>query len=318
MKKGLQKLLLILIVMIVSFMILTPSLVMAADNPTLKIGATTTLSGKLPESPEDFIIKLSADEPGNPMPEGSIDGSITIKISGADTESFPEIVFDRVGIYHYSIDEIPGLNPDITYDSHHYKMTVSITSTETGELEMSTAIYEEGDSEKLTAILFNNSYVDSGTLIVQAKKTLDNEVPKDERFSFILTNDSGEILQRKTNIADQIMFDEILFDEEGEIIFFIKEEQGSELSVVYDQTVYKVIVDVFKNTSGDYDTSISYEKDGQEYKGVPIFANKTKAIIDVPKTGEITTTPIVIILIIIALAAINALIFIKKKEKEEN
>lgn len=284
MRKSLRIKLPTLIFMIICLMIFTPS-AMAMENPSVEIDTTVILSGTLPDTPEDFSIKLSADGMNSPMPEGSLNGVFTMTIRGEGSVTLPKIIYSRVGIFEYRIWQEPGLNPDCTYDDSLYELTVFVTDAEVGGLQATTILYKKGEADKFPAAVFNNGYANPALIRLQALKTLNDEVPKDDRFTFILTDYSGQVLQTKTNKAGNIFFDKFPIKEEGSKAFYIKEKLENETSVIYDTSEYKVIVVTRKDKSGNYQSNISFEKSDKPFEGTPIFRNKTKEI-PLPSTGQ--------------------------------
>ena len=284
MRKSLRKIVPTLLFMIMCLTILTPA-AMAAENPNLEISATVSLSGALPDTPEDFSIKLTADEMSNPMPEGSLNGVATVIINGGGTVTFPKITFSKVGMYDYTIWQEPGMYPDATYDEEIYHLTVFVTNAAGGGLEITTVVYKEGEEEKSPSIDFDNKYPNPAFIKFQAAKTLDGKTPLDERFKFYLTSEDGELLQTKTNMGMSVEFDEIKFNEVGTHIFYIREEKGNDILIIYDETVFKVTVTVTKDPDGNYVASAQYEQSDNPVAGIPAFTNKTK-LPDLPDAGE--------------------------------
>ena len=284
MRMSLRMKLPILIFMIMCLMILTPS-AMAVENPSVHLDVTMRLSGTLPDTPEDFTIKLFADELSSPMPEGSLNGVFTMTITGAGSVTLPKIIYTRVGTHDYTIVQEAGNNPDCSYDETLYDLTVFVTNSEVGGLETTVVLHKTGEVKKPTSVVFNNNYAGPSLIKLQALKTLNDEVPKDDRFSFMLTDHSGQVLQTKTNKAGKVLFDEFSIKEVGSKTFYIKEKLGNETSVIYDTSEYKVIVVTTKDESGNYQSTISYEKSDKTFEGTPIFKNKTKEV-PLPSTGE--------------------------------
>ena len=146
------------VVAVMSVMSMTVS-AFAAENPSVSIPVTVSLSGTLPEKAEDFKIKLSADDASYPMPEGSEDGSCTMTITGAATKNLPTITYDRVGVYTYTIAQVAGSNKKCTYDDTVYTLTVYITNAEDGSgLESTAVLYPDSEGDKQPAAAFKNVY----------------------------------------------------------------------------------------------------------------------------------------------------------------
>ena len=284
MRKALRRIVPTLIFMFMCFTIYSPA-ALAAVNPSVELSTTVSLTGKLPAVPEDFVIKLSADELSNPMPEGSLNGVLSMIMKGGGTVTFPKATFSKVGIYKYTIWQQSGTNPDCTYDDTIYHLTVFVTNAADGGLEVASVLYRDNDTEKSPAVVFENQYANPAIVRFLALKTMDGEVPETGRFTFLLTELSGTVLQTKTNQAGQVAFDEMSFNQAGVFNFLIKEVIGTHGQIIYDTAVYKAIVTVTKNLNGNYEAAVSYEKAGKPYGGTIIFANKTLTG-ELPYTGQ--------------------------------
>ena len=288
MRKSLHRLTTLLIFMILCLTIGSPA-VLAAENPSLELGVTVNLSGILPTVPEDFLIKLEADEIGNPMPEATLNGVYTMAVTGGGTSTFPKLTFSKVGIYQYRIWQQPGLDPNGYYDTTIYHLNVFVTNAEGGGLEITALLNKAGETEKSDEIIFENRYATPAVVKFTAKKLLDDKIPINNQFTFMLTDADGTILQTKRNLADDVIFDEIALRETGTKVYYLREEKGSNPFVLYDPSVYKITVNVSKNSTGDYVATTTTELAGQIYSGIPVFKNKTLEIEDIrdlPGTGE--------------------------------
>ena len=132
---------------------------LAAENPGVSIPVTVSLSGTLPSPAEDFTVKLRADNASYPMPVGAAGDVYTMTITGADTKSFPAIIYDRVGIYTYTVYQAAGSNSKCTYDGAVYKLIVYVTNAEDGSgLEATAVLYLDSKDDKLPGVEFKNVY----------------------------------------------------------------------------------------------------------------------------------------------------------------
>lgn len=293
MKKSLKRLTTLLIFMILCLTIGSPA-VLAAENPTLELGVTVKLSGTLPTAPEDFLIKLAADEIGNPMPEATLNGVYTMTVTGAGTATFPEMTFSKVGIYKYRIWQQPGSDPNGYYDSTIYHLNVLITNAEGGGLEITSLLYKNEETDKSPDVIFDNHYANPAVVRFTAEKLLDEDIPDDNQFTFILMDEEETVLQTKRNLGKDVIFDEIAIRETGIKVYYLREEKGSDSFILYDSSVYKITIDVSKNQTGDYVAMTTIELEGQTYSGIPIFNNETLEFKDIedlplPSTGEAKT-----------------------------
>ena len=131
----------------------------AAELPGVSVPVTISLSGTLPRPAEDYTVVLKADDAAYPMPEGTVDGTYTMTITGEDTKNFPSVTYDRVGVYTYTVYQVAGTNKKCTYDDTVYALKVTITNkADYSGLEATAVLYPDTDGEKLTGAEFANKY----------------------------------------------------------------------------------------------------------------------------------------------------------------
>ena len=104
-----------------------------------------------------------------------------------------------------------------------------------------------------------------------AKKTLNGQSA--DGYTFELLED-GKVLQTKTSQNGKIVFDEITYAEkEATYTYTVREVAGSDANIVYDASVYTVVVKVVKDGSS-YLASASITLNGEKVDEV-LFENKT-------------------------------------------
>lgn len=146
------------LLIIMGLTVLAP-IALAAEVRSGEIPVTVSLSGALPTVDEDYEIILKADNPANPMPTGSVLGTFSMLITGANTVKMPEIKFSSLGIYTYTIFQKAGTNELGTYDSGVYHLSVYVTNAENGSgFETTILLNKLGDTKKLDEIVFHNKY----------------------------------------------------------------------------------------------------------------------------------------------------------------
>lgn len=148
----------------------------AAQLPEVSVPVSISLSGTLPYPAEDFTVVLKADDPAYPMPEGTINGAYAMTITGENTKHFPSVMYDRVGVYTYTVYQAAGTNKKCTYDDTVYSLTVTITNKEDySGLEATAVLHPDSEGEKLSGAEFANKYkVDPPS---DAPKTGDESTP---------------------------------------------------------------------------------------------------------------------------------------------
>ena len=80
-----------------------------------------------PAEDDEFVFRLRAQESGNPMPEGSVNGEKYMSVFGSGIEEFGEWTYTEPGTYNYDISEVNTGNPNYTYDTTMYTLTDVVT-----------------------------------------------------------------------------------------------------------------------------------------------------------------------------------------------
>ena len=177
MKKRLNVILAMVMAVMCCLTMFTPAF--AAELPEVTIPATVSLTGTRPYPAEAFTVVMKADDASNPMPAGAEGGVYNLTVTGAATENFPAIVFDKVGVYSYTIYQAEGTNSRCTYDKTVYELTVTVTNkADYSGIEATVVLYEGGEGSKLAGVDFANRYPTERTpepeitvMTVSGKKT---------------------------------------------------------------------------------------------------------------------------------------------------
>ncbi len=226
---------------------------------------------------DSWTLELEALTPGSPMPAGSIGNrwQMSLKTTGQ-----LRIPCGDLGVYEYILRQIPGEDPECTYDPREYRLKIFVT-TEDGKTVVTVLAYDQQDA-KVPQIRFRNHRAMPVGISFNALKTMDGETPADGRFSFRLLAEDGSLLYEVKNTGRHVTFPVMEFDAPGTYRFFLKEVKGDEKKILYDRTVYTVTVEVFLD--GDYRAGVTYQRNGKPYSGIPTFANYTDT--GSPKTGD--------------------------------
>lgn len=135
-----------------------PSGLAEEEGLSLRLDAEILLTGTVPAAAETYTVRMTADNGRNPMPGGQAGGSYDLHITGAGIESFPAMTFDALGIYTYTIEQLPGSNALCHYDARVYQLTVSVVNAESSGLAMEVALRAEGLETKMERVVFENAY----------------------------------------------------------------------------------------------------------------------------------------------------------------
>ena len=202
-------------------------------------------------------IELSKELTGRDL----VDGEFSFELyEGANklqtvTNKSGKVTFDAIsytaeGEHTYTVKEVKGNVPGITYDTAEKQVTVQVTKD--GDNLKATVVYPESK-------VFANTYSAPSPAKAQisASKILEGRDLKDGEFSFNLLDEAGEVLQTKQNVADgSVAFDEISYSQEdaGKTFHYTIKEvipQSQEKGMTYDQASIEVTVTVTKDDASN-------------------------------------------------------------------
>lgn len=227
---------------------------------------------------DSCIVEMTALTPGCPMPEGSSGNTWRMAVN---TSGIIRIPWDALGIYEYSVRQVPGAEETYTYDDQVYRLRLTVTVTEDGTAAATALVYGQSGG-KVPEIRFRNRCPQPVQVTVSARKTMDGGTPQDNAFAFRLISEDGQVLQEVKNRGRQVVFAPLTFRQTGTYRYYLKEVAGTDGKILYDRTVYAVVVEV--TLEGDYRAEVRYERNGKSYSGTPAFANYTDT--GLPKTGD--------------------------------
>ena len=191
--------------------------------------------------------------------------------------SFDAISYTAEGEHTYTVKEVKGTTPGITYDTAEKQVTVKVTKD--GDNLKATVVYPESK-------VFANTYSapSPAKAQVSASKILEGRALKDGEFSFSLLDEAGKVLQTKQNAADgSVAFDEISYSQEdaGKTFHYTIKEvipTSQEKGMAYDQASIEVTVTVTKDEASN------------TIKATVAYGEK-KSFINTFVTSEIPPTP---------------------------
>ena len=103
-----------------------------------------------------FVFKLVAQNPANPMPQGSINGVKTITVIGSGNEDFGTWSYTQEGTYYYTIYEVNTGEDGYIYDDTVYTITDSVKAVN-GRLVV-TRVVTNDNNKPVTSLSFINKY----------------------------------------------------------------------------------------------------------------------------------------------------------------
>ena len=220
-----------------------------AGAASVTLGAKKVLEGKTLEAGK-YSFELKKED-------GTVVETATNAADG--TVTFASISYDesQVGTHKYTISEVAGSEPGVTYDTTVQEVEVKVEKVSATELK-ATASKEAKD------LVFKNVYTPAGSASVTlgAKKVLEGKALEAGKYSFELKKEDGTVVETATNAADgTVTFASISYDESqvGTHKYTISEVAGSEPGVTYDTTVQEVEVKVEKVSATELKATASKE-----------------------------------------------------------
>ena len=135
---------------------------------------------------------------------------------------------------------------------------------------------------------------------------------KGGEFTFQLKAADGTVLDQAVNAADgSVVFDAVTYDEEGQFTYTISEVIGNNNSIIYDKTVYTVVVVVEDNEEGKLEVvSVEYKKANAAVSEAK-FVNRSEDKGIVP-TGD--NNHIMIWIALLGISGIGTAVLMKRKK----
>lgn len=202
---------------------------------------------------------------------------------------FTSITYSEPKTYSYIVREI-GTDEynGVTYDIKTYAVNAEVVDNKDGTMNVTWSSAEP--------IEFVNSYSTRPTSVtLSANKNLKGRTLEAEEFEFTLSDETGNIIETKTNdAAGGISFTELKFEAKGTYKYYVKEVAKSEKYMTYDDRIFEVIIEVKDNLKGYLVPEIQINViDGEEIKTVEAIAFVNNY--DKPEPKPVPTpTPIVI------------------------
>ncbi len=188
----------------------------ATTEGSLVLEGTKELIGRtLSDQEFNFVV---VDESGEELAKGTNDATGKI--------NFTEIKYTEPGKHNYTVKEVAGTEPGMTYDTTEF--TVNVEVKDVDSKLVATATYP-------TPITFKNTYKPTdGTVTFEVNKTLTGRDLIDGEFSFELLNSNGDIVHEITNVGGKITFPAITLSNTGDFTYTIREKAGTDAEIKYD------------------------------------------------------------------------------------
>ena len=172
--------------------------------------------------------------------------------------TFESISYTAEGEHTYTVKEVKGTTPGITYDTAEKQVTVKVTKD--GDNLKATVVYPESK-------VFANTYSapSPAKAKISASKILEGAELKNGEFNFQLLDETGKVLQTKQNAADgTVTFDDISYslEDAGKTFHYTIKEvipESKAKGMTYDEGNIDVTVTVTKDdASNTLKASVTY------------------------------------------------------------
>ncbi|MBR2801400.1 MAG: Cna B-type domain-containing protein [Erysipelotrichaceae bacterium] len=186
----------------------------------------------------------------------------TVSNDAQGNATFTGITFNKSGNYSFTVSEVQGSLPAVTYDSRTYTVTAVVTDN----FEDASLSVEWDLGENITEIVFTNTYVpEAAKATIEVEKALAGRDLQATEFSFTLS-ENGEVLQTANNTADgKVTFGEItyLLENKGTHTYTIAEVVPDEKlpGVEYSTETITVTVEVTDDGQGALHATVTYPED---------------------------------------------------------
>ena len=172
--------------------------------------------------------------------------------------TFDAISYTAEGEHTYTVKEVKGTTPGITYDTAEKQVTVKVTKD--GDNLKADVAYPENKT-------FSNTYTapQPAKAKISASKILEGAELKNGEFNFQLLDETGKVLQTKQNAADStVTFDDISYSSEdaGKTFHYTIKEvipESKTKGMTYDEGSIDATVTVTKDdASNTLKASVAY------------------------------------------------------------
>ena len=248
------------------------------DNTQIVIEATKTLVGRDMEVGEfEFVIK----DGDKIVAKGTNKAAKDAVAADIEFEAI-EYTLNDVGEHIYTLEEVRpdgNFKDGVAYDDTVITIKVEVKDNRDGTL---TASVDKAKNE----LEFTNTYSAENVeidLSKTAKKELDGRVLNDEEFTFELyeaeeTAENGIVIGDKIQSAKndkngKFVFNKITYTQTGTYLYAVKEVKGDKGGVIYDETVYYVVVEVKDNLLGKLEAEVTIKTSEGEKADALIFKN---------------------------------------------
>lgn len=203
---------------------------------------------------ETFTYTLKAQQPGSPMPAGSIGDMYSFAIIDTGTGNIGPITYSTTGTYRYELRQtVAAVQTGYTYDMQVYTVTVYVTNP-SGGLQADVVIENE-NGLKVSGIKFENQYAplaSDPSIMVDppVRKTVSGSPSVNGTFTFKLeAEDKSSPMVAGSKDGVKLMtivgpgeedFGTWSYTKTGTYKYTISEVDNGERGYTYDKTIYTI------------------------------------------------------------------------------
>ena len=220
-------------------------------------------------------------------------------------EFFTTLSFQKPGTYTYTLRQVNGEDPTIAYDLSVY--TLIVTVVREGNKLVATTQIKLGE-ETVDTLNFVNKTFDSIDVTLGGNSNLDDE-PTGE-FQFVLMQ-GEDILQTIPSENGQFTFAPMNFDQIGTYTFTVSQVTGEDEDIVYDASVYTVVITVQRQD--DVLVATTQILLGDETMEQISFSNET-VIPETPMDPDGDGMFNVLLVMLVSMALLGTCVVLKRKE----
>lgn len=252
------------------------------DSEELVIPVEKTVTGDVPLGRDQTFKFRLAQKDSDPV-KAVLPDDTELEIRGSGNSAFDAVTFEKAGVYTFVVTEEPGNTAGYSYDESIWNVKVTVKDVES-VLTVDQVVYGKGGStvEGAEGVSFVNSYstVETKYTPQVEKDVTGDRVTTDKEFVFTLEPDEEyegvELTETEASVTGEgrTSFGEITFRKAGIYTFTIRETDGGQYGYTYDETPWKLTVQVDDVDHILTKTSIVYSReDGTEDKEHAVFTN---------------------------------------------
>lgn len=221
--------------------------VIYSDNNSIT-GDDTTFTNTL-ATPAQTVLKFNKQLTGRELKDGEF--TFVLKdASGKELQTvtndkdgnitFKPLSFDKLGTYTYTVSEVNSHDEDTIYDT--MVANVKVTVVRDGKVLVTQVDLPEDTT-------FNNANKETTPAVAEIvfTKALSGRELKAGEFKFDLVDAYGNVVETVSNDAKGIIkFSPIVYKQAGTYKYTVREQKGSDTTIVYDPMVADVTINVTK------------------------------------------------------------------------